>query len=89
MAPQISVNRVRSSSTRIRRRVADQHGRNGCRKDPEQRAEMSRSRRTGGAGLGLAIARKIMELHGGQLTVETSPGQGSTFCLRFPDQSVS
>ncbi len=43
------------------------------------RADKSRNRRTGGAGLGLAIARQIVELHGGSLAVESSPGKGATF----------
>jgi signal transduction histidine kinase len=43
------------------------------------RADRSRARSTGGAGLGLAIARQIAELHGSRLEVESSPGQGSRF----------
>jgi heavy metal sensor kinase len=48
------------------------------------RADNSRSRKTGGAGLGLAICRAIAEGHGAQLTVESSPGGGSTFTLKIP-----
>jgi two-component system OmpR family sensor kinase/two-component system sensor histidine kinase BaeS len=43
------------------------------------RGEKSRSRATGGAGLGLAIAKGIIEAHGGQLWVESQVGKGSTF----------
>jgi signal transduction histidine kinase len=43
------------------------------------RADKSRNRTTGGAGLGLAIARQIMELHGESLAVESSPETGATF----------
>jgi signal transduction histidine kinase len=43
------------------------------------RADKSRDRATGGAGLGLAIARQIVELHGSSLTVQSTPGQGARF----------
>ncbi len=43
------------------------------------RADRSRDRSAGGAGLGLAIARQIAELHGSRLEVESSPGRGSRF----------
>jgi signal transduction histidine kinase len=43
------------------------------------RADRSRDRSSGGAGLGLAIARQIAELHGSRLEAESSPGQGSRF----------
>ncbi|MFJ3712516.1 ATP-binding protein [Streptomyces sp. NBC_01267] len=48
------------------------------------RAEKSRSRRTGGSGLGLSIVRKLAEAHGGSVTAESTVGAGSVFTLRFP-----
>lgn len=48
------------------------------------RADDSRSREVGGAGLGLCIARTIAEAHGGTIEVVSTPGAGSTFTLRLP-----
>src|SRR4030095_3948875 len=48
------------------------------------RADISRNRRTGGAGLGLAICKTIAEAHGGKLEVASGAGQGSTFTLWLP-----
>jgi len=48
------------------------------------RADTSRNRATGGAGLGLAICQRIAEAHGGSLSVESQPGTGSCFTLRLP-----
>jgi len=48
------------------------------------RAEKSRSRQTGGSGLGLSIVRKLAEAHGGTATVASTLGAGSTFTLRLP-----
>jgi signal transduction histidine kinase len=48
------------------------------------RGEKSRSKATGGSGLGLAIARGIVRAHGGDLTVVSTPGQGSRFSFTLP-----
>ncbi|OGO27938.1 MAG: hypothetical protein A2136_01200 [Chloroflexi bacterium RBG_16_54_11] len=53
------------------------------------RGEKSRSRSTGGAGLGLAIARGIVESHGGEISVESSLGMGSIFCFTLPDETIT
>jgi signal transduction histidine kinase len=51
------------------------------------RGEKSRSRSTGGAGLGLAIARGIVEAHGGEINVESSLGHGSIFWFTLPESN--
>ncbi|MFC4502391.1 MULTISPECIES: sensor histidine kinase [Streptomyces] len=48
------------------------------------RAEKSRSRKTGGSGLGLSIARKLTEAHGGMLSAASAPGRGATFTIMLP-----
>jgi two-component system sensor histidine kinase SenX3 len=48
------------------------------------RVDPARSRETGGTGLGLAIVKHIVSNHGGQITVWSRPGAGSTFTLRLP-----
>jgi signal transduction histidine kinase len=48
------------------------------------RADPSRTRATGGAGLGLTIAKKIVEAHGGEIRVESVEGQGSRFIFELP-----
>ena len=48
------------------------------------RAERSRSRASGGSGVGLAIVRELVWAHGGSVVVESAPGSGSTFTVRLP-----
>jgi two-component system phosphate regulon sensor histidine kinase PhoR len=46
--------------------------------------DKARTRKLGGTGLGLAIVKHITNLHGGSVSVESSPGQGSTFTIHLP-----
>lgn len=48
------------------------------------RAEKSRSRATGGAGIGLAITKQLVNAHGGQITVSSEFGRGTTFVIKLP-----
>lgn len=48
------------------------------------RVDAARSRHTGGFGLGLAITQQIVEAHGGNISVTSQPGVGSTFEIRLP-----
>jgi len=48
------------------------------------RVDKARSRQLGGTGLGLAIVKHITQAHGGQVSVESVPGKGSTFSIRLP-----
>jgi two-component system sensor histidine kinase SenX3 len=51
------------------------------------RVDQARSRDTGGSGLGLSIVKHVCENHGGEVSVWSLPGEGSTFTMRFPDRS--
>jgi len=48
------------------------------------RVDKARSRERGGTGLGLAIVKHIAQVHGGQVSVTSTVGHGSTFTLRIP-----
>jgi two-component system phosphate regulon sensor histidine kinase PhoR len=48
------------------------------------RIDKARSRKLGGTGLGLAIVKHITQYHGGRVSVESTPGQGSTFRIHLP-----
>jgi two-component system sensor histidine kinase BaeS len=52
------------------------------------RADKSRSRATGGTGIGLAIVRELVIAHNGRIDVESAPGQGSRFRVTFPKCSA-
>jgi two-component system sensor histidine kinase SenX3 len=53
--------------------------------EPFFRADRSRSKSTGGYGLGLSICKRVMEAHGGSIRVECPAGGGASFILTFPN----
>jgi two-component system OmpR family sensor kinase len=57
--------------------------------EPFFRADKSRARETGGAGLGLAIVAAIVEAHRGTVRLDTAPGAGATFTVTLPLLGVS
>ncbi|HEX8423667.1 MAG TPA: ATP-binding protein, partial [Pyrinomonadaceae bacterium] len=50
------------------------------------RVDRARSREMGGTGLGLAIVKHLARAHGGEATVQSTPGSGSTFIIELPRQ---
>lgn len=53
------------------------------------RADQARNRKTGGSGLGLSIAKRIVEEHGGTITVDSRPGAGTDVTVRLPSGTKS
>ncbi|MDX6471983.1 MAG: two-component system, OmpR family, sensor kinase [Gaiellaceae bacterium] len=81
--------RLHEADGMARLEVAD----SGPGMDPEQcehvferfyRADPSRSRASGGAGLGLSIVAAVVEAHGGQVSASSVPGEGATFRIELP-----
>jgi signal transduction histidine kinase len=52
--------------------------------EPFYRVDKSRSRKMGGAGLGLALVRKIADAHGAKIEVKSKVGKGTTISVIFP-----
>jgi signal transduction histidine kinase/CheY-like chemotaxis protein len=88
----LAVERVKEDGEWFLFRVSD----TGIGMTPEQvgklfkeftQADTSTTRKYGGTGLGLAITRRFCQMMGGDVSVESEPGRGTTFTIRLPSQS--
>ena len=52
------------------------------------RVDKARSRELGGTGLGLSIVKHLSQAMGGSVSLESQPGEGSTFCVRLPNAEI-
>jgi len=89
--PSVSGSPVTHHASRITFTVSD----TGIGMNPEQlgklfqafeQADKSTSKKYGGTGLGLAISRKFCQMMGGEITVQSESGKGSTFTVTLPTE---
>jgi heavy metal sensor kinase len=90
----LSAHRTRSGSDGIRIAISDSGPGIPAEHLPHifdrfYRVDRARSRELGGAGLGLAIARELARAHGGDVTVHSVSGEGSTFSVHLPDRPAT
>ena len=57
--------------------------------EPFFRGEEAQARQIRGSGLGLSLVQRIVEAHGGRVTLESEPGRGSTFTIALPVSSAA
>ena len=57
--------------------------------EPFRQAHAGISRQLGGTGLGLSICRNLVDLHGGKIVIDSTPGRGTTVTVSFPAEQVS